>query len=127
MAFHYNIHYTLEEARSLLPLVRRWLASVQQIKARMREADQRILYVLNMGDDAGGERVNQLVECMASVQEVLAEFSKREIQVKDIDRGLIDFPSLRNGQEVFLCWEQDEDDIEHWHDIETGYEGRHPI
>jgi len=41
-----------------------------------------------------------------------------------LNRGLIDFPSMREGREIFLCWEKDEDDIEYWHDLESGYAGR---
>jgi hypothetical protein len=54
----------------------------------------------------------------------LQEFRRRQIQVKDLRRGLLDFPALRDGREVFLCWEKDEEDIEFWHDLETGYGGR---
>ena len=46
------------------------------------------------------------------------------VQVKDFDRGLLDFPHILDGREVFLCWELDEDDIEFWHDIDAGYAGR---
>ena len=52
------------------------------------------------------------------------EFQRREIQVKDIDRGLMDFPAIIGGKEVFLCWEQDEEDIEFWHELDAGYAGR---
>jgi hypothetical protein len=55
---------------------------------------------------------------------VMGEFQRREILIKDIDRGLVDFPSIIGGKEVFLCWEKDEDDIEFWHDLDTGYAGR---
>ena len=61
---------------------------------------------------------------MAATKSVLQEFAQREIQVKDLDRGLIDFPAIIGGREVFLCWEQDEDDVEFWHDLNSGYAGR---
>ncbi|HEY5911947.1 MAG TPA: DUF2203 family protein, partial [Verrucomicrobiae bacterium] len=64
------------------------------------------------------------VRVMAGLKTVLLEFHRREIQVKDLDRGLIDFPALLGGKEVFLCWETGEEDIEYWHDLETGYAGR---
>ena len=50
-----------------------------------------------------------------------------ESQIKDLERGLIDFPAIVAGREVFLCWEQDEDDIEYWHDLDTGYAGREKL
>ena len=52
---------------------------------------------------------------------LLQEFQRREIQIKDLERGLIDFPALIGGKEVFLCWEQDEEDIEFWHELDAGY------
>jgi hypothetical protein len=58
------------------------------------------------------------------MQAVLLEFQQREIQIKDLERGLLDFPAIIGGKEVFLCWEQDEEDIEYWHDLDAGYAGR---
>ena len=54
----------------------------------------------------------------------LERVEKLGVVIKDIDRGLVDFPHLRDGREVFLCWELDEDDIEFWHDTDAGYAGR---
>ena len=61
---------------------------------------------------------------LSDLKEVLLEFKARQIQLKDIERGLIDFPAIIGGKEVFLCWEQDEEDVEFWHDLESGYAGR---
>jgi hypothetical protein len=61
---------------------------------------------------------------MAEIRELFLEFHRREIQIKDIARGLIDFPAIVAGREVFLCWEQGEEDIEFWHDLDAGYAGR---
>jgi hypothetical protein len=61
---------------------------------------------------------------MIGFQEILGEFERGEIQLKDIERGLIDFPAFVGGKEVFLCWEKSEADVEFWHDLDTGYAGR---
>ena len=74
--------------------------------------------------DLGGETVNAWIRAMADFGGVLREFQRREIQIKDLDRGLVDFPAIIGGKEVFLCWEQDEEDIEFWHDLDAGYAGR---
>ncbi len=79
------------------------------------------------GDDVGGEAVNQYIKTLARCHTVLSEFRVREIQLKDWSRGLIDFPAMRDGREIFLCWEKDEEDIEFWHDLEAGYIGRERI
>jgi hypothetical protein len=64
---------------------------------------------------------------LAELNEVLQRFRSRDIQIKDLDRGLLDFPSIMNGREVFLCWEQDEENIEFWHELDTGYAGREKL
>jgi hypothetical protein len=68
--------------------------------------------------------VNEWVRTLADLRLALEEFRTREIVIKDLDRGLIDFPAIIGGREVFLCWEKDEDDIEFWHDLDSGYAGR---
>ncbi len=120
-------HYTLAEARALLPQVREWLNQLNQLHARSQEHDDRVSNMIAEGNDVGGDRVNRYIETLASLREILQEFESREIQLKDITRGLIDFPALRDGREIFLCWEMDEDDIEHWHDLESGYAGREKL
>ena len=49
------------------------------------------------------------------------------VLVKDLDIGLVDFPTLFRGEEVYLCWRMDEDDIDHWHGVNEGFSGRRPI
>jgi hypothetical protein len=121
---NFSKHYTLDEARALLPRIRQWLSELELCQLRLQSLDERVGALLKNGDDAGGEPVNQLIKTLAECQLILQEFRRRQIQVKDLRRGLLDFPALREGREVFLCWEKDEDDIEFWHDLETGYGGR---
>jgi hypothetical protein len=121
---HFSKHYTLPEARALLPKVRQWLEQLDSCQKRLQSLEETLGAVVASGDDAGGDPVNQLARSVCEMQDVVLQFQRREIQIKDVRRGLIDFPSLREGREVFLCWEKDEDDIEFWHDLETGYAGR---
>ncbi len=124
MKLQFQKHYSIEEARALLPEVRQWLTKLQQIRRGLESIDARLTQVIAAGDDIGGSNTNKMVRFVAELNELLAEFRSREIQLKDIDRGLLDFPAIIGGREVFLCWEQDEDDIEFWHDIDAGYAGR---
>jgi hypothetical protein len=124
MAYQFRKHYTREEARALLPEVRLWLKRVSHLRADMEKQEGRLSGLLAPGCDVGGATVNQWVRTLADLEEVLQEFHRREIQLKDLDRGLIDFPAVFGGKEVFLCWEQDEEDIEFWHDLDAGYAGR---
>ena len=58
---------------------------------------------------------------------LLDEITRRGIIVRDPDVGLVDFPSLRDGREILLCWRADEDRIAYWHSMDTGYAGRQPL
>src|ERR1039457_3453634 len=124
MACHFQRHYTGEEARALLPQVRLWLTRMSQQRADLETFEGRLSGLMSPGCDLGGELVNTWVKTLANLEEVLLEFQRREIQVKDIGRGLLDFPAVIGGKEVFLCWEQDEEDVEFWHDLDAGYAGR---
>ena len=62
------------------------------------------------------------------VQKLVSDIYNSGIEIKNLENGLIDFPSIRpNGEEVFLCWKLDEKDIEFWHGIKDGFDGRHHI
>ena len=124
MAYQFKKHYTRDEARALLPQIRHWLKQLSALRRKLGECDQRLARLMTGGNDVGGDTVNRWVHVAADVKSTLAEFQLREIQIKELDRGLIDFPAILNGKEVFLCWEQDEDDIEFWHDLESGFAGR---
>ena len=122
--FRFTKHYSREEARTLLPQLREWLKRLNDLRPELERFDKRITSLMGEGDDVGGELVNKWIRALAEMHGILAEFQRREIQIKDLPRGLIDFPAIIGGKEVFLCWEQDEDDIEHWHDLDTGFAGR---
>jgi hypothetical protein len=127
MPHRFDKHYTREEARELLPQIRQWLAELSRQREAMQKYETRLTGLTESGNDVGGETVNNWIRALAAMQEVLAEFQKRRIFIKDLSRGLLDFPALIGGREVFLCWEQDEDDVEFWHDLETGYGGREKL
>jgi hypothetical protein len=120
-------HYTREEARSLLPQVREWLANLNRLQADVERYEKRLGGLNAEGQDSGGETVNNWIRGLAGMQAILADFQNRQIFIKDLRRGLVDFPAIMGGKEVFLCWESDEDDIEFWHDLETGYGGREKL
>src|SRR5687767_5403086 len=117
-------HYTPDEARKQLPQVIEWLTELQSTRDLLTHLDEQVGKALGIGDDVGGEVVNRYVRTLGKVKDILQRFRTREIQIKDLDRGLIDFPAYVAGKEVFLCWEKGEDDIEFWHDLTTGYGGR---
>lgn len=120
----FSKHYTRDEARQLLPQITEWLNELRQARDLLNHFDEQLTKELASGMDLGGEMVNRYIGTLAKVREILQRFNHRQIQVKDLDRGLIDFPAFIAGKEVFLCWESGEDDIEFWHHLDTGYAGR---
>ena len=124
MGFQFQRHYTVDEAQEMIPQLRLWLAELRQHQEKLQTIDDRLGQMLAAGADSGGALVNDSVKHLAGVQKHLAYFRELESQIKDVDRGLVDFPAIVAGREVFLCWEQDEDGIEFWHDIDSGYAGR---
>jgi hypothetical protein len=127
MKHRFQKHYTREEAQALVPQLRAWLADLNRRRAEVEQYDRRLGGMNTEGQDTGGETVNNWIRALAKMQQLLAEFQRREIFIKDLSRGLVDFPALIGGREVFLCWEADEDTVEFWHDLETGYGGREKL
>ena len=111
----------------MLPKVRTWLKQLERYRKEIVAYDKQLAALLAPGRDVGGETVNAWVKALADLKSVLMEFHRREIQIKDLERGLIDFPAIIGDKEVFLCWEQEEDDIEFWHDLDAGYAGREKL
>ena len=120
----FKTHYTRDQAQALLPQIRQWLEKLGALRSEVEKYDKRLASAMASGNELGGELVNSWVRGLAAFQSLLAEFYQREIQIKDLDRGLIDFPAIVGGKEVFLCWESGEDSVEFWHELEDGYAGR---
>jgi len=122
--------FSLEEANALLPRVRRLLRSIQREHSRLlsfQTAAQAAAEAAERGDggiSGGTTYARALTKLAAETSEVTA----LGVQIKDYSRGLIDFPSLRDGRIVLLCWQLGEgDQIEWWHDVEAGFAGRQPL
>jgi hypothetical protein len=124
MEHRFEKHYTREEANALLPQIRKWLARLNRQREDLHRHEKRLGGLTEQGNDIGGETVNNWIRTLADMQEILSEFQHRQIFIKDLERGLLDFPAIIGGKEVFLCWEQDEEQVEFWHDLETGFGGR---
>lgn len=125
MPFQFKKHFQVEEARGLLGPLRRIFSSIHASRDRLIECEKKLGRRLDrMGGDIGGETVGDLMASMLAIHEGIRNITSRGIQIKDLDRGLVDFPHVRDGREVLLCWELEEDDIEFWHETDSGYAGR---
>ena len=120
-------HYSLEEASALLPWVAEQLERMRSARDRLGDADARAA-LSAAGQGNGGGRPGKVVsEAFLALREAMLELHEREIVLRDLDRGLIDFPSLRDGHEIYLCWEEGEDAIRFWHEPGAGFAGRRPL
>jgi len=128
--------FTIQEAERVLPEVKHALKLAVELKAAYLDAETQFHAATQRIAMAGGSLVNQ--ESLLSLRsrrdataqrlkEAVAEVQKHGCLVKDLDLGLLDFPTLFRGVEVYLCWKLGEDGIRFWHGVEEGYRGRKPI
>lgn len=127
MSWRFTHHYTREEARALLPQIGAWLAQLRRLQPLLEDQQRGLQKLLAQSRDLGGARVTHFLRTLAEAQTVLREFARRQIQLQDLDRGLVDFPAIVGGREVFLCWEEGEKEVEYWHELDAGYAGREPL
>jgi hypothetical protein len=120
-------HYTLEEARELLPWVGAQLTAMRSARARLTDAEVREALAGAAPGNGGGRAGRAVGEAFLELQAVAGSLERREIQLRDLDRGLIDFPALREEHEIYLCWVEGEADIGFWHELDAGFAGRREL
>jgi len=128
--------FTLEEAQSLLPVLESLLKramdgkrSAQSAESDLNELAQRIYFSGGMRVDVAGvaRQRAELESHLKCVRESVAEIDAIGVQVKDMESGLLDFPCRIDDEVVLLCWRMGEPAIEHWHTMESGFQGRQPV
>ncbi len=128
--------FTVEEAGRLLPQVGRLLQRAVALKAEFDEAEGEIQAFADRVSKSGGMVVDRQrilgsrsrrEGAVRQLREVIEEIQGFGCVIKDLDSGLLDFPSLFRGTEVYLCWKLGEPAIEYWHGLEEGFRGRKPI
>jgi hypothetical protein len=120
-------HYSVDEANALLPRVKPVLRKLRDAKDMLTDEEAHEVLSEAAPTNGGGDSGRQVGEAFLEVRRLLGALQEAGIVVRDIDRGLIDFPAVREGQEIYLCWELGEDGVEYWHDLESGYRGRQPL
>ena len=128
--------FTLDEAQSLLPVLESLLKraidgkrAADEVETEISELGRRIYLSGGMRVDLG-EVARQRAEIEAHlerVRESIAEIDAIGVQVKDVDTGLLDFPFRLDEQIVLLCWRMGESAIDHWHTVDSGFQGRQPV
>ncbi len=120
-------HFTVEEANGAIAEVEPAMRSLREARDRLTDAE--LHEVLNEAapKNGGGDRGRQVGEAFLEVRRTLTQLQQMGLVIRDLDRGLVDFPAILDGREVYLCWELGETEIAYWHDLESGYGGRRPL
>lgn len=118
--------FTLDEANELIPEMRRKLQRLQQLYSAIGAMRESARAAASSSEFGGGMKGGSgYVRSLYEVGKITTEIHDAGVQLKDYERGLIDFPTMRGGRMVLLCWQLDEgDQIEWWHDTEAGFAGR---
>lgn len=116
--------FTLQQANSTLPLVRRVVADIVRVHARAAQTRQMI-------EDVTGKQVveaeAELARQLEQLSEFTAELAAIGAELKDYEAGLIDFTGRHQGRDICLCWKLGEDQIAFWHEKDAGFAGRQPV
>jgi len=122
--------FTIQEANELLPTAREIVARIQRSRRQLRTFADAAKDAAEGAEQGGGgmEDGSRYAALLTRFTLQIGELESLGVQLKDFDRGLIDFPSLRDGRVVLLCWQLGEgDELEWWHDIDAGFAGRTPL
>lgn len=127
--------FTLDEATALLPTLRPILEEIINLRARLERTERDLVSLHWKARTNGhanhegsfGEGQSTRTALMAEINALLLKLHELGVELKDPAVGLIDFPSLREGRVVYLCWRLGESAIEYWHETDTGFAGRQPL
>ena len=128
--------FTLEEAHTLLPVLRSLLKRsmdgkqlIELVEKELQDLKHRILLSGGLMVDvpAVARRRAERDKALQEIKDALAEIDSIGVQVKDLDIGLLDFPCAVDDEIVLLCWKYGEEKIEFWHGMEEGFQGRKPV
>ena len=120
-------HYTLEQANAALPWVQERMERLRTARDDFSDEDVREALGEATPGNGGGEPGRLVSEAFLELQAAAAELDALDIVVRDLERGLVDFPAIRDEREVYLCWEEGEPEIGFWHEADAGFAGRQPL
>ena len=123
--------FTIQEANALLPDVRTIVTKIQRGHRKLAHYRGDAKKAAEAAEQGGGGGVPDGIAYAVALTDLTVQISELEalgVQLKDFERGLVDFPSLRDGRVVLLCWQLGEgDELEWWHDVDAGFAGRTPL
>jgi len=120
--------FTLDEAQGLLPRLRSLLTEIGEEWNHVRKLNPEVQKARDKAALDGYSKLGvEYVESVSHLMFLIHQIKDMGVLLKDADKGLCDFPYMRQGRVVYLCWQLGEDRIQYWHDIESGFAGREPL
>ncbi len=129
-------YYTLEEATAILPEVKKAVSEIRSMDQsrleKQKAYSELMLAVASNGGDFSEAYLLKLTKSLdraeRQLRRLIGNLQRRfSCEVKGLSPLLVDFYTVRDGREVYLCWKEGEDEIAHWHDLDAGFAGRRPI
>jgi hypothetical protein len=120
-------HYTVEEANAALSWVAERLDAMREAREKLTDEEARAALSEAAPANGGGAPGRVVSQGFLALRAALAELQDAEVVLRDLDRGLVDFPAVRDGSEVYLCWVEGESEVGFWHGPDAGYAGREPL
>ncbi len=127
-------YFTRDEAEALLPRLEPLLVELQDLRAELGEVEEQASALQLKMRGNGYSRQGELAELrqraatlIEAINERVRRINEWGVLVKDFETGLVDFPSLRDDREIYLCWRLGEPHIAWWHTVEGGFAGRQPL
>ncbi len=120
--------FSLFEANQLIPQLQSQLSTIQRAKSVLIRTRDEVKKASAQAGHGGGTVVGaHYVQSLQDISANLQAIQEQGVLVKDIDLGLCDFPHVRNGRMVYLCWKLGEKEIRWWHEVTTGFKDRCPL
>lgn len=120
-------HYSREQANASLAWVTERLGRLRAAQGLLTDEEAREALGEAAPGNGGGAPGRVVSEGFLALRTALEELQAMEVVLRDLDRGLVDFPAVLDGREVYLCWEEGEAAVGFWHDLDAGHAGRRPL
>jgi len=120
-------HYSVAQANAALDWVGERLEQLRSSHARLTDEEARAALSEATPTNGGGAPGTVVSEGFLGLQAALRELQEMEIVLRDLDRGLVDFPAVRDEREIYLCWEEGEEEVAFWHELDAGHAGRQSL
>lgn len=121
-------YFSVAEANQLLPQIKPLMADLLDMRGRVVRFRHELGPILDdLSSDVGGRAASDMVLDFMAIERLVDHVQSFGCVVKDLNVGLLDFPSRRNGRDIYLCWRFGEEKITHFHDVNAGFQGRQPV